>query len=90
MRKIKVKDDFVCEMLSRSFIIKDNTNKVFDSIAKFIEDLEQSLRDKDIDKAQDYLGKVDLLVSDSKILLNDLNNCQKTAINEILQTQGFE
>ena len=89
MREIQVKDDFVVEMLSRSCLLKENTNKAFDGIEQFIEDLEKALIEKDIDKARDYLNDFNSLVSDSRILINDLNTCQKLAIDQILSLQKF-
>lgn len=90
MREIQVKDDLVVEMLSRSCILKDNINKGFDGIEQFIDNLEKALIDKDIDKARDYLNDFSLLVTDSRIVLNDLNTCQKLAIDEILSSQKFD
>lgn len=90
MREIQVKDDLVVEMLSRSCILKDNINKGFDSIEQFIDNLEKALINKDIDKARDYLNDFSLLVTDSRIVINDLNTCQKLAIDEILSSQKFD
>ena len=90
MREIQVKDDLVVEMLSRSCILKDNINKGSDGIEQFIDNLEKALINKDIDKARDYLNDFSLLVTDSRIVLNDLNTCQKLAIDEILSSQKFD
>lgn len=90
MREIQVKDDLVVEMLSRSRILKDNINKGFDGIEQFIDNLEKALIDKDIDKARDYLNDFSLLVTESRIVINDLNTCQKLAIDEILSSQKFD